>query len=130
MAISYDEKRVMYDADPVQDNYVRQPRHRLRVQAVPEGESKTLQSEAEAADINNIISRFDRDGFLPAATRTPQYDDVSELNGDLGELINKSVQALTEFDSAVNDLQKQKEAEAAAAASNVKPPPVGDSQQK
>lgn len=112
MSMSYDSEAVLFDADELQDVYVRSPMSRLRVQAVPVGESLTLQSEASACDINEIIRRFDRDGFLPAARMEGQYGDVSELNGDFGELLAKSVAAMTAFNEAKAEFEKRKSADA------------------
>ena len=112
MSMSFDEKRVLMDADPIREVFVRDPFSRLRVQAVPEGESMTLQSEASACDINEIIAKFDATGYLPAARMDPQYGDVSELNGDFGELLTKSMVALDEFNRAKAEFDLRKSADA------------------
>lgn len=112
MSMSYDDKRVLFDADVVADVFVRDPNQRLRVQSVPEGESMTLQSEASACDINEIIARYDRDGLLPAARMDGQYGDVSDLNGDFGDLLNKSIAALSAFNEANAEFEKRKSADA------------------
>lgn len=112
MSMSFDEKAVFMDADPVVDSFVRPPFSRLRVQVVPVGDSLTLQSEASACDINEIIARYDQSGFLPAARMEPQYGDVSELNGDFGELLNKSMAALSAFNAAKAEFELRKSADA------------------
>lgn len=46
----------------------------------PEGEVEhTRQSEADAADINKILKRFERSGILPLNDRQGLYLDVSEV---------------------------------------------------
>ncbi|AXH73328.1 MAG: internal scaffolding protein [Microviridae sp.] len=89
---------------------------RMRVQHVPQGESMTLQSEASACDINEIVRKYDQTGFLPVARMEPQYGDVSELNGDFGELLNKSIDALTIYNNAKADFEHKKSADAKALA--------------
>lgn len=69
---------------------VRRPWERLRVQSVPQGETRTLDSFVDQTDINKIIKRFDRTGYLPENTRVPQFGDVTGLQGDLTERINES----------------------------------------
>lgn len=49
------------------------------------GESVTEQSHGEACDINAIVARHARTGFLPPARATPYYGDVTALQGSLHE---------------------------------------------
>lgn len=42
-----------------------------------EGRSQTRQSEADAADINTIVARFEKSGILPMTKREGEYLDVS-----------------------------------------------------
>jgi phage internal scaffolding protein len=47
---------------------------------VIEGESKTVQSQAEDADINTIVKRFGITGVLPENVRTPTYGDFVQID--------------------------------------------------
>ncbi len=51
----------------------------LHVRSVPEGESKTVQSEAQDADINVIVKRFGLTGQLPTNLRPPSYEDYGDV---------------------------------------------------
>ena len=42
--------------------------------------SKAVQSQKEEADVNNIISRFVRDGVLPVSTRRPEAMDCPDID--------------------------------------------------
>lgn len=42
-------------------------------------ESMTRQSDADAADINKIVSRFERSGVMPLTAREGRFLDVSEV---------------------------------------------------
>lgn len=95
------EKNDYAMVEQVEDTiYVVRPGHRLRVQTVPVGESMALQSDADACDINNILARYEKTGFLPPAKREGFYDDVSRLNRDLTELMSESVAAFAALDAA------------------------------
>lgn len=72
-------------ADTVSSFRVR-ANERFRVQTVPEGETRTVQSHKDLTDINNIVARYQRTGYIPPARIEPQYGDVSELNKPLVEL--------------------------------------------
>lgn len=74
------------------------------------GESKTDQSQAATADVNNIIRRYDRTGQLPDAKRPGQYGDVSELNADYGELIERSRNSLNSAGEFMEEKLKQNKA--------------------
>lgn len=63
--------RTAYD-----DSYVSPPLMFLDDKGKPEV-SLTLQSEAEATDINNIVARYEETGILPSATMSPLYGDFS-----------------------------------------------------
>lgn len=60
------------------------------------------QSHFDQTDVNAIVARFKRDGYLPPGTREPQYGDVSELNASLTDLV---VQA-QETESVVRQFQE------------------------
>jgi len=42
--------------------------------------SPTKQSDAEAADINNIMKKYEQTGFVPHNDRVPQYGDFSNVH--------------------------------------------------
>ena len=44
-----------------------------------QGPSRTKQSEAEEADINTIVRRFNLTGQMPTNIRTPQYGDFDGI---------------------------------------------------
>lgn len=69
------------------DQYESHAPVRLRVQSVPEGESKTDESHAESCCLNRMMANYQRTGFLPPDRKVPFYEDVSMLNRDLGELL-------------------------------------------
>lgn len=58
------------------------------------GESRTVQADPSEWDPNLIIKRFARTGFMPPQKGTPQYADVSELQGNYKEMVNKRNQIL------------------------------------
>jgi len=113
------EKNELFHVEHLQEiPFVMQVGDRLRVQSVPVGESCAIQADAEHCDINNIIARYERTGFLPPATREGVYDDVSNLNRDLGELIQESVGAMRSYSDF---LEAQKKATADAALTTDQP---------
>jgi len=69
----------------------------LRQLYVETDESRTDTSHGNDTDINNIIARFERTGYLPPATEQPQYGDCTELQQDLTTLHNKMHDTLNEF---------------------------------
>jgi len=81
----------------IETPFCMQPGERLRVQAKPVGESKTIQADADACDINKIIARYEKTGFLPPVMKQGVYDDVSALNRDLTELVAESVVAMRSY---------------------------------
>lgn len=50
-----------------------------RVQYFNEDPSLTDRSQGEATDINNIMRRFQKDGYLPLSNRQGVYADMSEV---------------------------------------------------
>lgn len=51
----------------------------LRVQHFTQGESLTRQSERDSTDINKIVARAQKTGFLPEGNGQGWYGDVSEI---------------------------------------------------
>ena len=109
--------------------YVRMPYDRDRVSTVFEGESMTHQSHAESCDINAVINRYMDTGFLPPGMDGGVYADVTELQGDLTDLINRSKAVIADADAKAAELvakraaeaEQQRVAEAVAAATAAKP---------
>ena len=50
------------------------------------GESMTIQSQAEEADINVMMARFRITGTMPTSVRVPEYGDFSEITDYRGAL--------------------------------------------
>jgi len=71
---------------------------RLRVQAVPEGETRTVQSHKDLTDINNIVERYQRTGYIPPGRMEPQYGDASALNKPLIELAQDAESVIAQTD--------------------------------
>lgn len=91
---------------------VRRPYERLRVETVFVGETMTVNSFKDETDINNIVGRYDRSGILPTSDKQGAFADVTGLQGDLTERINKSKAILDK--AAENDrlLVEQRKAKA------------------
>jgi len=91
--------------------YIRKPYERTRVPVDLEGQqSKTDRSHGNDTDINNIVARFARTGELPPGNGEGDYADVTGLQNDLTEIIEKGRQAQNEL----HDLQIKQDAEQAA----------------
>lgn len=114
---------VMLECDEQSAPAVRPSWCRVRVQSVPEGESMTQQSHADSVDVNRIIERFDRTGVLPMATREPMYADVTDLQVDLTEAINRSREVLNTADEFASTWQ-EKAPEPPPVVAPAAPPPV------
>lgn len=83
--IQFDPKTGVVDARVVREAHVR-----LRVPFVVTGVSMTTQSHADSCDINKVMARFDRTGALPPGREGAQFADVTHLQADFTELVNKS----------------------------------------
>lgn len=101
---------VLDDAVP---RRVRRDFERLRLQCVIDDESRTVQSEKDLTDINNIVARFDREGVLPPGKGPGQYMDVTALNADLMDVIERSEEIIDQATAYFSELES-KEAEEAA----------------
>lgn len=66
---------------------------------VIDGDSKTMQSHAESADVNYIVNRYQRTGELPQNPRglEGRYEDVTGLQKDLTEAYNDSIETIDDF---------------------------------
>jgi len=63
-----------------------------------EGRSRTVQSQAEEADINVIVKRFGLTGQIPSGIRTPTYGDFLNVY-DFQSAMNAIRQAQESFDA-------------------------------
>lgn len=90
---------------------VRHPHSRVRVYTRVRGVSRTHQSHKDQVDINNIVRRFDQTGELPPSNRQPQYADVTLLQGDLTDRINRSREVLDQAGRTHEQLQAQRKAD-------------------
>lgn len=91
--------------------YVRRKKYeRQRVSLGNFPPSKTIQSETDNTNINNIVQRFRRTGIIPPDDRTPQFADVSTLmRMDLTELISLQRKTQAEFDTFMREREEANE---------------------
>jgi len=68
------------------------------------GESCTDRSFGNDTDINHIVERFARTGTMPEQPETLPFEDVTELQGDLTDLLDKAQKGI----DAVEQLEKEK----------------------
>lgn len=78
------------------DRIVRKPFDRERLFTKFEGESRTQIADQTSCDVNMIMSRFQRTGVLPDGKGPGQYADVTELQNDITDAINKSRQVIAD----------------------------------
>lgn len=113
------------------------PWQRKRVIVNLEGQKLQVDtSMGNDTDVNNIVARFARTGQLPANPNPPQYADVSGLQGDLTEMLQRGKDAAAELERAQatqaelhqqrlkDDAEKLAKYEAAAAAAAAANPPT------
>lgn len=80
---------------------------RVRVFAKVEGESKTNQNMAAECDINNIMRKYKKTGFVPVNTKgEPVYGDFSGI-GDYQENMNKLIAANDAFMALPSYIRKK-----------------------
>lgn len=79
------------------------------------GESMVQESHAGGTDVNEIVRKYHRTGYLPPARIVPQYVDCTLLGGSLQERIQFSESEIARFEAFC----KQREEEEAAKASVV-----------
>lgn len=77
---------------------LRKPWERERSITEFEGESQTDTSSGNDTDVNHIVARFARTGQLPPATREGYFGDVTHLQGDLTEMIERGKAAQKELE--------------------------------
>lgn len=108
---------------------VRRPYHREAYSTVFTGESKTHASHHDACDINKIVAQYHRTNTLPAGKKPGVFADVTHLQEDLTNAINKSRETISRAqdngrkidaarkEQAKADAAAKREAEANSAAS-------------
>lgn len=110
---------------PSSSPFVRPPWFRLRSPTYLYGESKTVQSERDLCDVNNVVNRYARTGEFPPVTRPPVYMDVSPLQGDLTSLKSRSDDTLRTAQKNVESRTNKKE-EASPPPPPSSPPPLAE----
>lgn len=77
----------------------RRPWERVRVTVDLTGQvSKTDTSLGNDTNVNNIVARFARTGVLPTTNAVPQYADVTGLQVDLTEALERGKKARSELE--------------------------------
>lgn len=69
------------------------------------GESVVDAAAGNDTNVNHIMERFQRTGFLPPASREAQYADVSNL-GDLTDTMVRTQDALRQAQDAASDAEQ------------------------
>lgn len=112
--MSYSEN-VLVDGEYGRDikPIVRSPWSRLRIQTLTPDESMTLQSEKDLTDINYIVKQFDRSGELPGGRGPGEYLDVTMLNADLLEVMERSQEIIDKATVYFEGVEAEEAAEAA-----------------
>lgn len=125
---SLEDKRMIYVTTEGEDSStvapangrVRKPWERIRYAMDFQGqESKVQNAAVNQTDVNAIVERFKRDGYLPPQTKPAYYDDVVELQGDLTDLINKSTATIADMQEFARNWEPK-----AATPPEVPPQPV------
>ena len=70
------------------------------------GRSKTKQSFAKDADINNIMAQYVKNGVLPSGQRKPMFGDFSS-GEELQTIMDRVVSAELQFSSLPSDLRNR-----------------------
>lgn len=97
----------------VTDRIVRKPFDRERLYAKFEGESRTQMADQASCDVNMIMARFQRTGILPEGKGPGQYGDVTDLQKDLTESIEKSRQVIADAKMRVAEANSKRAKEQA-----------------
>lgn len=90
---------------------IRNPYDRVRTPIEFYKESTTDTSFGNDTDVNNIIKRFHRTGVMPEPRGEGQYADVTGLQGDLTEQINKSREAIAELNEKQREYEQNQKNE-------------------
>lgn len=85
---------------------IRKPWERQRV-ITPVGETScTDTSFGNDTDINNIVARFARTGQMPPPQKEPKYADVTGLQGDLTEMLQKGKEATEAYKKLMREAEE------------------------
>lgn len=87
---------------------IRRPWERCRLQVDVAGKSVTQQAHKDQTDINAIVERFHRTGIMPQSARQPIFADVTGLQVDLTEAINRSRETLEIAVKMAKDQEKER----------------------
>ncbi|WNK13883.1 MAG: internal scaffolding protein [Microvirus sp.] len=74
--------------------FIRNPWCRERLQTINDEPSSTHTSHGDSVDVNHIVNRYTRDGYMPAQTRQPMYGDVTGLQGDLTQRLQEAEETI------------------------------------
>ena len=72
-----------------------------------EGESRTQAIKGNETDVNAIMERFTRTGVMPPITTEQQYADVTDLQNDLQEILQKGEEAKVKWQELNNEAKKR-----------------------
>ena len=91
---------------------IRKPWHRGRMPTdLGEQTLRVDASQGNDTDVNRIVARFARTGELPSPRGNPQYADVTALQGDLTEMIERgklAAEELAQLEQKQRDEQETK----------------------
>lgn len=73
---------------------IRPPYSRKRSPTIVIGISTTDTSLGNDTDVNRIVARFERTGYIPTVTIPPTYMDCTEFQGDITDLLNQAAQTI------------------------------------
>ena len=76
---------------------VRRPWERQRTVTPISSETDTVQDTYNDTNVNAVVARYTRSGYLPPAQKPPVYADVTSLQGDLTEAIQRGNEARIEL---------------------------------
>lgn len=96
------------------DVYIRKQNARPRhCKMITPGENPVDQGHKDNCNINNIVNRYRRDGYMPPNTRGPgTYQDVSEIQGDLTEVLQKAGETKQKVGEALKSRKEKAEKDA------------------
>lgn len=97
------------DVNEVSLNFVRHPNSRPRCKTILTGlRTRTDNAHKDLTDINNIVNRFQRTGSMPTGKGPGVYEDVTLLQGDLTDVINRSKDIVEKAEKVKVALEKAK----------------------
>lgn len=83
--------------------FVRPPWCRPKVVTFNDEPSMTQQVHKDLTDVNVIVDRFARTGYLPGGTAQARYADVTGMQGDFTELVERSRRQVAEAKAFMDD---------------------------